>query len=58
MELSMDIQKYDMKYVRVKSIYGDVFTGLARYGNYDFLMCEWGGDEDGLFIEDFLIYNS
>ena len=54
----MDIEKYDQKYVRIKSIYGDTFTGLASYGNYDFLMCEWGGDEDGLFIEDFLIYNS
>ena len=36
----------------------DTLTGLARYENYDFLMCEYGGKEDGLFIEDFLIYNS
>ena len=54
----MDLSIYDVKYVRIQSIYGDTLTGLARYGNRDFLECEWGGDEDGLFIEDFLIYNS
>ncbi len=54
----MDLSKYEEKYVRIKSIYGDTITGLARYGVRDFLECEWGGDEDGLFIEDFLIYNS
>ncbi len=54
----MDLSRYDGKYVRVESIYGDTLTGLARHENRDFLECEWGGDEDGLFIEDFLIYNS
>lgn len=54
----MDISKYDKKYVKIKSIYGDILTGIARYDNYDFLMHEYGGDEDGLFIDDFLIYNS
>ena len=58
MESTMDLSKYDEKYVRIKDIYGETITGLARYGNRDFLECEWGGDEDGLFIEDFLIYNS
>ena len=54
----MDLSKYEKKHVRIKTIYGDIHTGLASYGNYDFLMCEYGGKEDGLFIEDFLIYNS
>ena len=54
----MDIAKYDLKYVRVKDIYGDTITGLARYEDREYLECEWGGKEDGLFIEDFLIYNS
>jgi RimJ/RimL family protein N-acetyltransferase len=31
---------------------------LAEYGNHDFLECEYGGGEDGIFIEDHLIYNS
>ncbi len=53
-----DLSVYDGKYVCIRSIYGDTFSGLAQYGNYDFLECEWGGEEDGLFIEDFLIYNS
>jgi len=54
----MNISKYDHKYVRIDDIYGDSLTGFARYENHDFLMCEYGGKEDGLFIEDFLIYNS
>lgn len=54
----MELSKYDEKHVRITDIYGETFTGLARYGNYDFLMCEYGGEEDGIFIEDFLIYNS
>ena len=54
----MDLTKYEGKYVRIKSIYGDTITGLARYEGHEFLECEWGGREDGLFIEDFLFYNS
>ena len=54
----MQLSEFDQKYVYIKTIYGDTITGLARYGNCDFLECEWGGDEEGLFIEDFLIYKS
>ena len=54
----MDLSKYDEKHVCIKDIYGDTFTGIARYGIYEFLMHEYGGDEDGVFIEDVLIYNS
>ena len=54
----MDLSKYENKYVRIKDIYGEIFTGLASYGNYDFLMCEYGGEEDGIFIENSLIYHS
>ncbi len=54
----MDISKYEEKYVRIETIFGDSLTGLARYEGREFLECEWGGDEDGLFIEDFLIYRS
>jgi RimJ/RimL family protein N-acetyltransferase len=54
----MDLSRYERKYVRVKTIYGDTLTGLARYGDCAFLQCEWGGEEDGIFIEDFLIYKS
>ena len=54
----MDLSKYDGKYVRIADIYGNNFSGLAEYGNRDFLECEYGGDEDGIFIEDWLIYNS
>ncbi len=54
----MRLSNYDQKYVRIETIYGDVFSGFARYENRDFLESEWGGNEDGVFIEDFLIYNS
>ena len=54
----MDLLKYDGKHVRVTDKWGETFTGMAEYGNYDFLECEYGGEEDGIFIEDCLIYNS
>ena len=38
--------------------WGATFTGMAEYGNHDFLECEFGGEEDGIFIEDSLIYKS
>lgn len=54
----MNLSEYNGKYVCIKSIYGDTFSGRAKYDNADYLECEYGGDEDGVFIEDFLIYNS
>ncbi len=54
----MNLSKYEKKHVHIRDIYGDTFTGMASYGNHEFLMHEYGGDEDGLFIEDCLIYNS
>ncbi|MDO5131648.1 MAG: GNAT family N-acetyltransferase [Eubacteriales bacterium] len=54
----MNLSKYDGKNVRIKDKWGETFTGLAEYGNYNFLECEYGGEEDGIFIEDCLIYNS
>ena len=54
----MELLNYDGKHVRLTDIYGETYTGIAGYGGYEFLMHEYGGDEDGLFIEDNLIYNS
>ncbi|MBQ9268748.1 MAG: GNAT family N-acetyltransferase [Oscillospiraceae bacterium] len=54
----MDLAKYDGKHVRITDRWGKTFAGMAEYGNYDFLECEYGGEEDGIFIEDCLIYNS
>ena len=53
-----DLSKFDGKHVRVTDKWGETFTGMAEYGNRDFLECEYGGGEDGIFIEDCLIYNS
>lgn len=57
-EVIMDLAVYDGKNVIIKDIYGETFSGVAEYGNHDFLECEYGGDEDGIFIEDVLLYNS
>ena len=54
----MNLSQFDGKHVIIKDIYGETFTGLAEYGIIDFLECEYGGKEDGIFIEDFLIYRS
>ena len=54
----MDLSKYDGKHVRITDKWGETFTGMAEYGNADFLECEYGGDEDGIFIEDVLLYRS
>ena len=54
----MDLSKYDGKHVLVTDKWGETYTGMAEYGNQDFLECEYGGEEDGIFIEDVLIYHS
>lgn len=54
----MKLAEYDAKYVCVKDIYGSTFKGRVSYENADFLECEYGGTEDGILIEDYLIYNS
>ena len=54
----MDLLKYEGKHVRITDIYGETFTGMASYGMREFLMHEYGGDEEGVFIEDVLIYRS
>ena len=54
----MNLSEYDGKYVRIRDTFGEVFSGRASYGNAEFLECEWGQDEDGIFIEDVLICNS
>ena len=54
----MNLAEYDGKYVRVRDTYGNDFAGRASYGSVDLLKCEWGMDEDGVFIEDNLICSS
>ena len=54
----MNLSAFDKKYVRIKDIYGEIITGLAVYETHEYLFHEYGEDEDGLLIEDFLIYES
>ena len=54
----MNLSEYDGKFVRVVDVDGNVFSGRAEYGNSEFLECEYGLDENGIFIEDVIICNS
>ena len=54
----MKLSEYDKKYVRITDKWGESFTGTASYGSREFLEEEYGGNEDGIFIEDVLIYES
>ena len=54
----MDLEKYNGKYVRLKDKYGNVFEGRVSHGGKEFLFHEYGGDEDGVFIDYYLVYDS
>ncbi len=54
----MDLSRYDAKYVQLQDIYGSVFIGVANYDSSDYCFHEFGVEEDGIQIEDFLIYRS
>ena len=54
----MNLSEYDGKYVHITDTDGNSFSGRAEYGSAAFLECEWGLDEDGIFIEDVVICNS
>ena len=54
----MELSKYNGKHVRVTDKWKETFTGMAEYAGGDFLECEYGGEEDGIFIENNLIYRS
>ena len=54
----MNLSEYDGKYVHIVDTDGNSFSGRAEYGSAAFLECEWGLDEDGIFIEDVVICNS
>ena len=43
----MKLAEYDGIFVRIRDTYGNDYSGRARYGNADFLECEWGKNEDG-----------
>ena len=54
----MDLQIYDKRHVRVTNIYGATHTGVADYYNLDFCLHEYGKNEDGIKVDDVLIYRS
>lgn len=54
----MNLEKYHHKYVKITDIFGETFTGTAEYAIAEFLMHEYGKEEEGIFIEDVLLYRS
>ena len=54
----MDLQIYDKRHVRVTNICGAPHTGVADYYNLDFCLHEYGKNEDGIKVDDVLIYRS
>ncbi len=54
----LKLSEYDGRYVRIEDVDGSVFSGRAEYASSEFLECEYGGNEDGMFIEDVLIRRS
>ena len=54
----MGLSEYDGKYVRIMDTFGETFTGIADYCDYDYLTCEFGGREDGIRIGGFILYRS
>lgn len=54
----MELSRYDEKHVRVKDIYGKIFTGVADYRSSDYCFHEYGKEEEGIIIEGHLIYGS
>jgi len=54
----MELSEYNGKHVRITDRWGETFEGMAEYGTASFLECEYGGREDGIFIEGCLIFHS
>ena len=54
----LKLSEYDGRYVCIEDVDGSVFSGRAEYAGSEFLECEYGGNEDGMFIEDVLIRRS
>ncbi|MBR2522543.1 MAG: GNAT family N-acetyltransferase [Coriobacteriales bacterium] len=57
-EGSVKLSDFDEKHVRVESIYGDTFSGVADFFDSCFLFDEYGMDEDGIRVDDFIILES
>ncbi len=54
----MELIKYNEKHVRVKDIYGKTHTGVADFFDAEYLLHEYGYQEDGIIIAGFLLCES
>ena len=53
-----ELSKYDGKHVRIKDTFGESFTGVADHLSSEFCLHEYGEEEDGISIDDYLIFAS
>lgn len=54
----MRLSKFDEKTVRITTDDGAQFDGEAIFNNAEYMLAEYGRDEDALQIDDFLFYKS
>jgi ASC-1-like (ASCH) protein len=54
----MELGKFDNKYVRIETIYDEIFEGECRYDNADYSFHEFGRYEDLLNIDNWMFYRS
>ena len=54
----MDLQIYDKRHVRATDINGATHTGVADYYDFDYCLHEYAENEDGIKVDDVIIYRS
>ena len=54
----MNLNKYDNKKVRLKTIYGDTFEGISYFYSHDYNEHEYGVDEESIHMSHIMIYKS
>ena len=54
----MELSQYNEKHVRVTDICGETFTGVADFYNSDYVLHEYGTEEDSLIVGEYLLFAS
>lgn len=55
---SRKLKKLDDRIVRVVTVYGETLEGICTHHAVDYLECEFGFDEEGLQIADYIVLKS
>ncbi|MBR5383101.1 MAG: GNAT family N-acetyltransferase [Clostridia bacterium] len=54
----MDLAKFDEKHVRVTDRSGSTYTGVADFFPSDYVLHEYGVEEDSILVDGYLVYRS